>query len=46
VATNLANVTNNDVQQIVFAGVNLTGSFTTDMQLINDLIARGKLITD
>ena len=46
VATNLTNVTDNDVQQIVFAGVNLTGSFTTDMQLINDLIAKGKIITD
>jgi len=46
VATNLANVTNNDVQQIIFNGVNLTGGFTTDLQVINDLITKGKLITD
>ncbi|WP_446697461.1 calcium-binding protein [Undibacterium danionis] len=46
VASNPTNVTNNDVQQIIFNGVNLTGSFTTDLQVINDLIAKGKLITD
>jgi hypothetical protein len=46
VATNPTNVTNNDVQQIVFTGVNLTSGFTTDEQVINDLISKGKLITD
>ncbi|MBI3713650.1 MAG: type I secretion C-terminal target domain-containing protein, partial [Burkholderiales bacterium] len=46
VATNPTNVTNNDVQQIVLSGVNLTSGFTTDLQVINDLIAKGKLITD
>jgi hypothetical protein len=45
-ATTLPNVLNNDVQQIVFNGVNLTTGFTTDLQLINDLISKGKLITD
>lgn len=45
-ATNPVNVTNNDVQQIVFTGVNLTSGFTTDEQVINDLISKGKLITD
>jgi T1SS-143 domain-containing protein len=45
-ATNPTNVTNNDVQQIIFNGVNLTTGFTTDLQLINDLIAKGKIITD
>ncbi|WMW79455.1 Calx-beta domain-containing protein [Undibacterium cyanobacteriorum] len=39
-------VTNNSVQQIVFAGVNLTSGFTTDLQVINDLISKGKLVTD
>jgi Ca2+-binding RTX toxin-like protein len=39
-------VTNNSVQQIVFSGVNLTSGFTTDLQVINDLITKGKLITD
>uniref|UniRef100_UPI0013009E11 beta strand repeat-containing protein n=1 Tax=Rhodoferax ferrireducens TaxID=192843 RepID=UPI0013009E11 len=46
VATNPATVTNNDVQQIVFTGVNLTSGFTSDSQVINDLISKGKLITD
>ncbi|MDT7519163.1 type I secretion C-terminal target domain-containing protein [Rhodoferax sp. TBRC 17660] len=41
-----ADVTNNTVQRIVFSGVNLTAGFTTDQQLINDLISKGKLITD
>ena len=45
-ATNPTDVTNNDVQQIVFNGVNLTTGFTTDLQLINDLISKGKIITD
>jgi len=39
-------VTNNDVQQVVFTGVNLTTGFTSDLQVINDLISKGKLITD
>jgi large repetitive protein len=46
VASNPANVTNNDVQQVIFTGVNLTTGFTTDLQVINDLISKGKLITD
>ncbi|MFA9274719.1 MAG: retention module-containing protein [Candidatus Aquirickettsiella gammari] len=46
VATNPPNVNNSDVQQIVFSGVNLTSGFTTDLQLINNLISNGKLITD
>ncbi|MBR7799896.1 beta strand repeat-containing protein, partial [Undibacterium fentianense] len=46
VASNPTNVTSNDVQQIVIAGVNLTTGFTTDLQLINDLIAKGKIVTD
>jgi T1SS-143 domain-containing protein len=45
-ATNPTNVINNDVQQIVISGLNLTSGFTTDLQIINDLIAKGKLITD
>ena len=40
------NVANNDVQQIVLTGVNLVGTFTTDQQVIADLITRQKLITD
>jgi Ca2+-binding RTX toxin-like protein len=44
--TNYTDVNNNDTQQIVFNGVNLTNGFATDQDLINDLIARGKLITD
>ena len=34
------------VQVITLAGINLVGSFTNDNQVINDLLARGKLITD
>jgi|GEM_PF-1869451 len=33
-------------QVITLTGVNLVGSFTNDSQIINDLLARGKLITD
>jgi hypothetical protein len=33
-------------QTIVLQGVNLTSGFTTDTQIINDLLQRGKLITD
>ncbi|MDO9420112.1 MAG: Calx-beta domain-containing protein [Herminiimonas sp.] len=33
-------------QTIVLQGVNLIGSFTTDQQIIQDMITRGKLITD
>jgi len=33
-------------QVITLAGVNLVGSFTNDNQVIADLLARGKLITD
>jgi hypothetical protein len=40
------NVANNDVQQIVLTGVNLVGTFTTDQQVIADLITKQKLITD
>ncbi len=39
-------VTNNSVQQIVFSGVNLTSGFTTDLQVLNDLISKGKLVID
>ncbi|MGJ8619979.1 MAG: beta strand repeat-containing protein, partial [Methylophilaceae bacterium] len=39
-------VSNNDVQQIVFTGVNLTSGFTTDADVINNLIAQQKIITD
>ncbi|MBL8430067.1 MAG: type I secretion C-terminal target domain-containing protein, partial [Dechloromonas sp.] len=46
VASNPSAVTSNDVQQIVFTGVNLTSGFTSDQQVINDLISKGKLITD
>ena len=46
VASNPTTVTNNDVQQIVFTGVDLTAGFTSDQQVINDLISKGKLITD
>ncbi|MDX1914995.1 MAG: VCBS domain-containing protein, partial [Methylophilus sp.] len=41
-----ANVSSNDVQQIVLTGVNLTSGFATDAQVINNLIAQQKLITD
>jgi hypothetical protein len=33
-------------QVITLTGINLVGSFTNDNQVINDLLARGKLITD
>jgi VCBS repeat-containing protein len=33
-------------QTITLTGVNLVGSFTTDAQIINDLLKRGKLVTD
>ena len=33
-------------QVITLAGVNLVGSFTNDNQVINDLLARGKLLAD
>jgi hypothetical protein len=39
-------VSSNDVQQIVFTGVNLTAGFATDADVINNLIAQQKLITD
>jgi hypothetical protein len=38
--------TNTIDQTIVLQGVNLTSGFTTDTQIINDLLQRGKLITD
>jgi hypothetical protein len=41
-----ANVANNDVQQIVFTGVDLIGTSTTDQQVIANLLAQQKLITD
>ncbi|KAA3654940.1 MAG: type I secretion C-terminal target domain-containing protein [Proteobacteria bacterium] len=41
-----SNVSNNDVQQIVLNGVNLTAGFSTDQQVIQDLLTKGKLITD
>ena len=41
-----ADVSSNDVQQVVFTGVNLTAGFTTDADVINNLIAQQKLITD
>jgi hypothetical protein len=41
-----ADVTSGTVQQIVFNGVNLTSGFTSDLQVLNDLISKGKLITD
>ncbi len=46
VSDNPVNVTSNDVQQIVFNGVDLTSGFSTDQQLIQDLINNGKLKTD
>jgi hypothetical protein len=36
----------NDVQQIVFTGVDLVGSATTDQQVIQNLLNDNKLITD
>ncbi|MBV6474622.1 MAG: hypothetical protein MOGDAGHF_00099 [Rhodocyclaceae bacterium] len=33
-------------QTILISGVNLIGSFTTDQQIIQDLLNKGKLITD
>ncbi|HZV54049.1 MAG TPA: type I secretion C-terminal target domain-containing protein, partial [Rhodocyclaceae bacterium] len=33
-------------QTIVLQGVNLVGSFTTDQQIIQDLLTKGKLVTD
>ncbi len=39
-------VTNNDIQQIVLQGVDLVGGNTTDQQVIQDLLTKGKLITD
>ena len=33
-------------QVITLSGVNLIGSFTTDNQVLNDLLKRGKLVTD
>ncbi|MGY4828688.1 VCBS domain-containing protein [Sphaerotilaceae bacterium SBD11-9] len=40
-------VASNTVDQtIVLQGVDLTSGFTTDTQIINDLLTRGKLITD
>ncbi|HTP73696.1 MAG TPA: type I secretion C-terminal target domain-containing protein, partial [Burkholderiaceae bacterium] len=33
-------------QTITLTGVNLVGSFTTDQQIIQDLLQRGKLLTD
>lgn len=41
-----ANVSSNDVQQIVLTGVNLVGSHSTDQQIIQDLLNNNKLITD
>lgn len=35
-----------DNQVINLTAVDLVGSFTTDTQIINDLLTRGKLITD
>ena len=36
-----------DVDQVItLTGVNLVGSFTNDNQVINDLLARGKLLAD
>jgi hypothetical protein len=36
----------NEDQRITLQGVNLVGSFTTDQQVIQDLLSRGKLLTD
>ena len=33
-------------QVITLTGMNLVGSFTSDQQVINDLLQRGKLVTD
>jgi Ca2+-binding RTX toxin-like protein len=41
-----SDVSSNDVQQIVLNGVNLTAGFSTDAEVINNLIAQQKLITD
>jgi Ca2+-binding RTX toxin-like protein len=41
-----ANVSNNDVQQIVLTGVNLVGANATDQSVIQSLLTNGKLLTD
>jgi len=41
-----ATVAANDVQQIVFSGVDLIGSSTTDQQVIQNLLNQNKIITD
>jgi surface adhesion protein len=33
-------------QTITLSGVNLVGAFTSDQQIIQDLLQRGKLLTD
>jgi Ca2+-binding RTX toxin-like protein len=39
-------ITSNEVQQIVFTGVDLVGGATTDQQVIQNLLDNNKLITD
>ena len=50
VGTPSSTVTSNEVQKIVFTGVDLTlslsGASTTDQQVIQDLLTKGKLYTD
>ena len=42
----IAAVTSNTVQNVVFVGVNLVGSATSDLQVLQSLIDNNKLITD
>ena len=39
-------VSSNDVQQIVLSGIDLTSGFSTDAEVINNLIAQQQIITD
>jgi len=41
-----ANVSNNDVQQIVLTGVDIVGGLGTDAEVINNLIAQQQILTD
>ncbi len=39
-------VSNHEDHSILLQGVDLIGSFSTDQQIIQDLLNKGKLITD
>ena len=41
-----ATVAANDVQQIVFAGVDLIGTATSDIQVIQNLLNQNKIVTE